>query len=327
VNRNRQSGVALISALLLLATIAVVTGSVVVLGQYLVFDVSAAIERTRAGYLAEGALNRAIFLLKSDIAAHPDRDFNQVDYDDVTEDQRFVADGVSREWDIHGVTFRVRLSDASSMPSLTGDDPSTALLEDWTPVMNEEQWVLERVNRLENFLTCLSDYVDEDDFTRLSGMERDQYRARGVAALPRNGALQFREELLWVPGAREFYSPGAGGRLDDFMVIAPDGLPERTEVVNLYSSPIDRIVQECELSDSEESSLREAREIWRTEHTPLSESLDSRLLEKLSELSTAESGFYSIEVEEVGGMPGIRLDAELSMEPGLHFLEFCEYLR
>ena len=53
-----------------------------------------------------------------------------------------------------------------------------------------------------NVMDLLRDYVDRNDrdATRFSGMEAPEYAARGYPHMPRNGSMQFREEILWMPG-------------------------------------------------------------------------------------------------------------------------------
>ena len=53
---------------------------------------------------------------------------------------------------------------------------------------------------LTEFLDLLGDYADVDSNRRLYGREEDDYEGPGGASLPRNGPLQFREELFWLDG-------------------------------------------------------------------------------------------------------------------------------
>lgn len=53
-------------------------------------------------------------------------------------------------------------------------------------------------------------------------MESQHYRSAGVPVLPRNRPLQFREELLWLPGAGKLYPPSENGVLDAIRLIPPE---------------------------------------------------------------------------------------------------------
>lgn len=60
------------------------------------------------------------------------------------------------------------------------------------------------------------DWIDEDDFSRLNGAEEYYYRSQGLP-VPRNYAIQFKDELQWVKGMDgELY-----GKLEPNFTILP----------------------------------------------------------------------------------------------------------
>ncbi|MCX5912246.1 MAG: type II secretion system protein GspK [Deltaproteobacteria bacterium] len=60
------------------------------------------------------------------------------------------------------------------------------------------------------------DWIDEDDFSRLNGAEEYYYRSQGLP-VPRNYAIQFKDELQWVKGM----DGGLYGKLEPNFTILP----------------------------------------------------------------------------------------------------------
>lgn len=318
---------ALITVLLLLSAVGLLAAAAAVLCRYTAVETMTATAVTRERYRAESTLNRVVYLLQQDIRRFPARTLGEVDYNDTLHVERWMADSVERELELGDEIMHYRILDATGGDSIAGDSPRTELVERFLPARKD--WNTEENDDFLTFLTRLDDYIDADDNNSLRGMEAQDYRHLGIPALPRNGIMQFREEILWVPNAGR-YLPPEDGQLRQLMVIAPAELdaPERVDGKrNLFAVPLSFIVDQCDLDDNEERKVQQALEDWRNLKKPLTDSLELPLQTRLAEqFSLVESGTYVIDIQT--GSPerlGASLTVTLKMAPGLHFLEFYEH--
>ena len=129
----------------------------------------------------------------------------------------------------------------------------------------------EALEIVEDFLDVLGDYTDTDSLTKLAGKEEDDYAQEGLRSMPRNGALQFAEELFWLDGWTEVVS-------GEVTMIPPKGktIAESSKPSFFSASPTE-IQRALDLSDSEVDEVIRAREEWIRSGTLLSDSLDSAL--------------------------------------------------
>ena len=158
-------------------------------------------------------------------------------------------------------------------------------------------------------------------------MESQHYRSAGVPVLPRNRPLQFREELLWLPGAGKLYPPSENGVLDAIRLIPPEKLRALTGRPNLYATPAAVIAERCALTAEESEQLRNALELWRKKRLPLAESLPPGLAGKLEmNFSTRESGAYTIQADASSPEnPGVRLRVTVRPVTGSRSFEYYEF--
>ncbi|HPY89426.1 MAG TPA: hypothetical protein PLT23_01780 [Lentisphaeria bacterium] len=130
----------------------------------------------------------------------------------------------------------------------------------------------ERLDAINRFLDVLGDYVDKDDFRKLYGLERDDYAAMGLPMLPRNNAMQFREEVYWLENWTEMVADG-------ITIIPPRGksLPATDSKPSFFSTSDKYLQSLLFLTDSELSEVQRAREQWTEHGVPLNESLSPDL--------------------------------------------------
>ncbi|NMA43390.1 MAG: hypothetical protein GX946_08405 [Oligosphaeraceae bacterium] len=135
----------------------------------------------------------------------------------------------------------------------------------------DEPELLDEVNV---FLDILEDYMDNDDLHKLNGMESEHYAADGFPTLPRNGAMEFKAELYWLPGWRNAI-PG------EIAVLPPSGKSYPTQARNarpsFFSASNADIARILGLDEIGMEEVLQARELWETEGVELSESLSEEL--------------------------------------------------
>ena len=116
--------------------------------------------------------------------------------------------------------------------------------------------------------------------------------------LPRNGTIQFREELLYIPGFRELMPVDKDGILSSVRLIPPENTVTISGNPNLLTATKQEIMNYCNIDDEDElDAIMEAVKEWKTEKIPLSDgSLDPLLLGRLNNMPRTESGIYTVRI-------------------------------
>ena len=307
-NKNilgNESGVALIFVMSIMVLIALLAASITTLAMISNQISKVTCDMDQSVYLAEGAVDRTIWLLRNDRRLHPTRSLGSVDYatgDD--EFERYMADGTEHKFDYYGGTVTVSILDAAVGKDISGSNPTQGLARSQTSFGDDyEQW-----ERYKLFLSAVRDYVDLNDMVAPNGgMELEDYKSLGLEPLPRNDKFEYREELLLIPGAEEFFFPNKNGIVSSLRILPPIGLRAIRGKENFFSTSDDSFLSDAQLDPSEYDAVIDARKQWSTEGVPLSDSLDPNLLSKMKQkYSMRESGYYTFLVKAQPGenLPG-----------------------
>lgn len=228
---RRQRGVALVIVLSTLAVLAVLATHVAVLSEITAAEAKAAASRGRLLYAAESAADRAFWMLLWDRRRYPNRalgdDQTLARENDAVEP--WLMDGRTHSWDGPDGAVAVTVVDANRGLDVSGAAADQTLR---TALMVSDDH--DRQLAVDEFLDLFADYLDSDSFRRLHGKEEDGYSAEGWPDLPRNGPLQFREELFWLEGLAAAMTAARGDEVaadappvrpgeDDFRIIPPPG--------------------------------------------------------------------------------------------------------
>ncbi|MDF2177513.1 type II secretion system protein GspK [Aliiglaciecola sp. CAU 1673] len=209
---NKQSGVALISALVTAIVMALVVALFSWQSRLALSDATAMLEKVEAEYLAEDALAQIQYLhLKKQYSTEPVE--------------------LPGGWNYHGQVFalneniNVRIRDASSLLPVT---PLNFTLF---------KQLVARLSGSEKLADTLEaqakDWTDGDDLVHLNGMEQRDYQLLGKP-LPRNADMQSFEELLRLPAMNEslwqqllpYLTPFEVGNFN--YIVAPEAIVEIT---------------------------------------------------------------------------------------------------
>ena len=317
-SNHREHGFALVSTLALLVVLSLLIASAVALTQYLTAEVDTFDNINRSFYTSESAINRAIVLLAQDRTKHANRSLG-TDTSSTDTQERFLADGRIHTFDIYGNKVSVQIFDAMRGIDVSGNNPARQLSFATTDSEKKEQ--------LEKLSNRLNDYVDADDLVRLDSLEATGYENRNLFNLPRNRAMQFKEELRWIPGFKKYYPLTDNGYWSCFRVIAPDKLRMLSGRPNLYSTPLSVLIERCAFNERDVELLKNAFEQWQANCKDLSQTLPPTLYAKLkSYFSTMESGVYTILVSGTKDSPGSPMAATLLIDISKTKLEFYEYV-
>ena len=291
---RRQSGSALIAVLALLFTAGIITTATVAISRMNTFDISSHLELQRSMYIAEGAANRIQFLISADANLYPGEALGYTDYAEYTHD-RFLADGVEHYLDYYGTPLKFVITDALGGLNFTGTNYRDTLTMLNSNYIDDTAWTEE----LDILKKRLDDYRDSDDSVQEDSLESAEYEELFRAPLPRQDALQFREELLWIPGFRDLIAPDRDGRLSRVRLIPPANTvnENRGRRPSLFSADLFTLRTYTGLTEDEAKTVLEALEQWKTERRLLTDSLDAELLAGLSKFSGNESGYYTVVIE------------------------------
>jgi len=292
--RSGESGAALISVLCLIFTAGVLTGAALAISKSGSFNVASHVRLQRSMLVAEGVSNRVQWLIAADRNLYSESEqLGGTVYDDYEED-RYIADRVPHVIDYYGEEVQFTISDAVDGVDLSSSAYSGTLNSLAANRSDETEWT----DALTVLREQLADYIDSNgDTTGDDGMEEQNYEELDMKPLPRNGAMQFREELLYLPGFRDLFTTDRQGRLSAVRLIPPSDTVTLSGSPSLLGASDDMLKSYCNLEDGEVTEVRSAIDAWIKERTPLDESLDAELLGKLNGLSRQESGVYTVTVE------------------------------
>lgn len=327
---RREEGVALVAVLGFLVIISILALSAVTTSQISNFTSVTFYDRSKASYAAEGAVSRMSWIIMADKSKYTNRGLGETDYGD-EEHPHFLADGFVHRINYYGTEVNVTVLDMASGFDISDDMPSRKLFEAYRSMYKDEPAMMDEFNA---FLGCLDDYVDANETLRLKGMERMQYDEMGLYPLPRNGRLQFREEVMWIPGFGKFFGADDQGRLSSFRIIPPQNMPRiQFQGDNFFSASRESVMSKCSFSSGQTDKVMAAREKWFISGTSMKDDLDPTVWATLkSHFSFNESGFYTITAEASAG-PGrakriysasARILTQM-IPPGLQYYEVSLY--
>lgn len=288
-NKKKESGAALIAVLSILLVISLLVASSLTLSQITSYISAETTNRVTSVYSAEGAAARTLFLLMNDKKNNPSRELGQTKYEE-EEGERFLADGTKHTMTFNDLEVEVSIYDMASGVDVSGQNPADKLKKTEDDFKDGEGSYEDYLE----FLDCLADYIDTDPFVRMHGAEKNEYLEQLKPPLPRNRPLQFREEVLWIPKAIEFFKPDENGILTEIQIIPLKGMQKIIGKKSFFSVSKSEMIKECGFTPEEAQRVIDARKKWEKEKALLSENLDEMLLSKLKEkYSFKESGFYT----------------------------------
>lgn len=289
---RKENGSALVAVLGLIFTAGMLTAAVLALSRTGTFEILPHVNRQRSMYILEGAGNRVQYLLAADRYLNEDVTLGELDYAEY-EYERYVADGVPHLLDYYGEMVEFAITDTSSGFPMT----STTYTQTINRLINAFEDDSEWGEKLLEFRDKLDDYIDSDTDVKTDGMESGEYEELSLYNLPRNGAHQFREELLWIPGTNEIFPPDKNGRLTRIMLIAPEKCGTIPEKPSLLTADELLLRTYCNLDEDEAKEVLDSLKRLRTDKELLSETLDPLIAERLSGLAVKESGFYTVDLK------------------------------
>lgn len=312
-----EQGSALVVVLGVLVLISVLTASLVVVSQSSSRSSRTAYDYSLSAYIAEGATARVQWLLMKDIAKTSNRALGvlNISEEDDPDAIRFMADGTEQEVDYYGSKVTVVLYDMNSGIDISGS--SRTLTKNFDHLKKLYVDEPEMLDEFKKFEDKLLDYIDSDNLIRLNGAERVDYESDGRAPLPRNGRMQYRQEMAYIPGVADYFKIDDLGRFSDFRIITTSSALGKKSKPNFFATDIHTIVNMCQLTEAEETMVVDAKERWKNGRTPLTETIEPLLYNRLkAKFTFTESGYYTLIVKGRKGEDGVTRTLATSLKVG-----------
>ncbi len=296
IRRRGESGIALISVLLLIATGSLLALMVMSISKTTSFTVMPFLQLQRSYYVLEGMAARIQFLISADRELYGNPQQLNVDNYSEYDTDRYLPDAVPHYMDYYGTPIVFTIKDAAGPVNLQGTNFQGALqqFQNFVDEENDFTDLLEVLNYL------ITDYIDTDDSpTDTDSWEADEYEEAGMAPLPRNGAITDRNEFAYIPGITDLFPVDQDGRLSYIRLIPPanagvtiDGNPDIFGVTDEW------LYDACDLDQSDLEDLKQAiADFHSVDRIPLSESLssDSTVMTKINNyVRWNASGVYTV---------------------------------
>ena len=297
-SRRSQRGVALVAVLCLVVTAGLLVSALITVTRISAQNTSSFVDHMRSGYVAEGAANRIRFLIEADRSVYGTADARDLDYEQ-EEYEHFLADGTEHTIDYYGTPVKFSISNGISGHVITNASGLSVLSTN----RSEENLVTDAIDL---FKAKLNDYIDADDTVSEDGMEVEDYKELDLDPLPRNAALEYREELLWIPGAAELLPTDADGRLSLIRNYRIDS----TAAPSIYTATYAQLRTLGTLTAEQAVQVLDALKEWRLNKTPLEDQLDEELYALIQQkFSWKESNYYTVRISQTNDemRPGARL--------------------
>ncbi|MBQ9772902.1 MAG: hypothetical protein IJW23_13860 [Lentisphaeria bacterium] len=299
---KQESGSALIAAIFFILAATLLTMAVLAMSKFNTFTIRPHTDLQRSFYTNEGVANRIQWLIAADRGLHPvanpgEEDYSEYDYD------RYLADGVIHTLNYYGTEIEFTISDARSGFDFTP--------RGWSSTLNriKRRWNTDTdlAEKLDLLRDLISDYTDSNDNINGDGKEVSDYESENRAPLPRNSAMQFREELFYIDGFTDMFPIDNHGRLSSIRLIPPGNMANLSGNPSIFTADRYLLMVYCDLEEEDADAVLEAIKIYRTERTKLSDLLGADLLPKIRRLSWRESGYYTVDIKPKNGTVGKRL--------------------
>ena len=194
---DRQSGMALVMVLWVISLMTIMAGSFALSTQREAGILSHAHERAKALAMADAGINYAMLMLS------------------ITDPKkRWQSDGRPYLWQANGGKVRLRIIDEGGKVDLNVAQEQTLKAALKLALQNEEQAT--------QLTDAIIDWRDADDIKRNMGAEAEDYKAKGMKALPQNRNFMVMDELRGVMGI----SPDLYRKLENWFTLysGSDGL-------------------------------------------------------------------------------------------------------
>ncbi len=313
-----QEGMALLMVMGVLATSMVLIAHLMTVSEILSKEAYAVSTKGLLRYQAESAADTAFWLHLTDRRLFANRTLGQTEEDEFRTTEEFPP------WMLDG---RPHLLDEERCCVTLNSGESGLVLKNMSTQLRQGLSAVDDADLLlevDNFLDAYTDYVDDNDLRSLNGYEVDDYAADGFYTLPRNGPMEFKAELYWLPGW-DTVVEGEIATLPPMQIAYTYASASRVSIFSATAWEIANRLDQDEDSANVQAVM-EALRLWREEGIPLEDSLDMELLLTLkNNFSFLEAGVAVVEANAYDGqrevMGGYRVVREAKISSRTFFAD------
>ena len=309
--RNRR-GAALLIVLGTVAFLMVISMHLVRLSQASRVGSRFQLARVKARYGCESAAARMCWMLLKERRTRPNRDLERLYAARKGMKDVWFSDDTWRDFDLEhsdGISCKARIKDWACGLRLDQGTPGESLRKVGAGFVCA-------------FPDELDDYVDGDHLIRSRGREQSAY---DLPMLPRNGHIQFKDELHYIPGFAPFCMTYSLDGVDAFR----QSLPKRgKELIPVTASP-ELLRIGAGQTEDELAMLTEALSLLKTQGIEMRPQLGPLYTGLRKRLAFRESGVYALRLScsvEQGATRELELTVDLEQMPtGNDPLRYYEY--
>jgi hypothetical protein len=301
VSSRRESGAALIVVLSFLVLLGLITAAVVQVSQLSSRKLSNNADRGFSAYLAEGAAARLQWIMMAYKIKYPSTGDQSIPEN--MDQPQFLYSACGRKVSLkyYDATINFYIFDMASGFNVSGGTPAQGL----DPMRNIFLFDPDKSAKFITLLDRISDYVNPNRETKsANGLSRADYTNMGMFPLPRGDKLDFREELLWIPGVSGLFTVDDWGMLSTFNIIPPDGLFFSSNQCNFFSATKELLMSKCNFTDQEATDIVNARNNWMRSgaNTSLYNYISNEIIARIKQqFSFGDSGYYTLIVNASQG--------------------------
>ncbi len=313
-----ERGMALVMVMGVLATVMLLVSHLMTVSELVSRESYAVSSKGLLRYRAESAAETAYWMHLTDRRLFTDRTLGQTADDD---------DRVSWDFPPWMLDGRPHLMDEERTCATLASGENGLIKKNLTTQLKSGRSAVDDADYLvavDEFAAALTDYEDADDLRGLNGYEEEDYAADGFPTLPRNGSMQFKAELYWLPGWQEVITR-------EIATLPPSGISytyRNSGRTSIYSATQEEVADKLDLDmeDADVLDVMDALRRWKEEGIPLDDSLDATLLISLrSNFSFDEAGVALLEAQAYDGqrelMAGYRVVREAKISSRTFFAD------
>lgn len=291
----KEKGAALIVVLSFLVLVGMIGSTIVTISQKSSRKIKVETDRVISAYLAEGAVSRLQWLMMDGIQKNTNRNTaSRFDNSSMSKVSKYIAVGRPISIHYYDAMVTARIFDMASGFNVSGSigyQPIQSLIQAYSMFPSV-------VANLKIFLNRFSDYIIPGLAGKsANGMSKGDYTALGLYPLPRNDQLQYRDEVLWIPGSGNLLIPDEFGRLSELNIVPPQNMYFYINKINFFSANKTMIMSQCNFNEDEANAIVQGRDNWLKSDSNFSiyKFIDTNYMMTLTQrFSFQDSGFYTI---------------------------------
>ncbi len=300
----KDEGIALIIVLSFVLLLGIITSTIVSISQLSARKMAINSEREYSAYVAEGAAARLQWLIMLNRGQKRGQNRNSSSNKNNNNSESFALNKFSPTGKFHNIKYYnddviFCILDMSSGYNISGFNPAGRMKS----FLKSNAFTGEEKKAFQIFLNRLTDYVDRNPGTNPDGMEDVDYSNLGLAPLPRNGQMQYRDEVAWIPGSGKLFHPDKFGLLSAFDIIPPKGIYWQSRSISFFSANKFTLMGKGNFTSEEADYIIRSRNAWLNSGSQsLLSFINPEMIKRITKnFSLKDTGYYTLVIQASPG--------------------------